>query len=292
MSLRKLKAMSTAYKNAYKIMFQSPSDGNFSIVDNDAFLNIDGVFQSLVIDFRGSVFIQNKLPDGYSIRIFENKIIIRNLMGRKINQDKIIFSYDGLFVPLNVRIKSFSGEFFNLDINNQNLEESVSTSETNFEDNTAIIIEPVDKNIGDIGLRKFPDNSIDDNTITGLNTTKPINGYTGKINYHPDEGIFMTGKTLSSDSKVLSGSTIPSSRKTNRVDSKLAQKIQTRTEESKDTSEQYKLKESIKPDDEKIKPFKSFVSTIIDSVQVKTKVKEKDIKTSVKITGQTKGGSY
>ena len=59
MSLRKLKAISTAYKNAYKIMFQSASDGNFSIVDNDVFLNINGVFQSLVIDFRGSIFIQN-----------------------------------------------------------------------------------------------------------------------------------------------------------------------------------------------------------------------------------------
>ena len=48
-------------------------------------------------------------------------------------------------------------------------------------------------------------NKIDDDSVKGLYTTKPFkDGYTGYYNYFPSEGVYMSGKKPTNESKPLS----------------------------------------------------------------------------------------
>ena len=64
MNRAKLAKTSKSYKTIYKVMFESPVKGNLTLLENEVSLNSTGVFQKLEIKFYGSVFINNRLPEG------------------------------------------------------------------------------------------------------------------------------------------------------------------------------------------------------------------------------------
>lgn len=283
MSRIKLAKVSKAYKAIYKVMFESPTHGNLTLLEDEVSLNSTGVFQKLEIKFYGSVFINNKLPEGYSIKIFNNKIVIRNLLGRKINTNNVLFKISGDFEPVSARLKTFSGDFIELEILNKEKESSLNVSNTKFEDNTTVIRDLPKPTIA--GVRRFPDNNIDDNTIRGLNTTKPINGYTGKIHYHPKEKVYLSGDRLSLNSKILNKSIIENKKSVNKIYNKLSTKIQRNAENIKNNPEAQKIASTVKPDDENLIAFHGLISTVAEAVKLLTK--EEQIVSEQKVGGQT-----
>ena len=124
------------------------------------------------------------------------------------------------------------------------------------------------------GVRKFPDNKIDDNTIKGLNTIKPINGYTGKIHYHPKEKVYLSGDKLSLNSKILNKSIILNKKSVNKIYNKISTKIQRNAENIKNNPEIARIASTVKPDDENLIAFHGLISTATEAVESITKKEE------------------
>ena len=69
------------------------------IQDNECKIETDGIFKTLYIDYRGNARIINNLPDGYEIGFIGKKIYIRNLMGRRLKNDSVLFRFEANFNP-------------------------------------------------------------------------------------------------------------------------------------------------------------------------------------------------
>ena len=199
MNLKQIRALSTLTTLLYQGGTPAPTGGNLKITDDSVELDINGNFRRLHIYFTGSIYIYNKLPDGFFIKMTDSVIIITNLLLKNLHNNNIVFKYDGSFEISRAHIITIGGETINLQIEDINKLELINNSKTNVEDETLLLIhEEVARDI--IIVKK----GIDDDSIKGLYAHKPLpDGYTGSYNYHPKENIYMTGKTLTNQSKPV-----------------------------------------------------------------------------------------
>ena len=201
--LKKTKALAQLNRLIYSSAIEESSSGTINITDNSVLLDMVGAFKVLKIAYRGNIFIYNKLPEGYSIRVNDNVIRIVNLLGRNLPNDKIIFNFDGNMNIYKAEVKTFNANKFLLDIENIDELRLVDKSKTNVEDDTLLIIdEPASE---ELLIRR---SQVDDDTIRGLYTDKQFkNGYSGYYNYSPSRKSFATGKQLTNNSKGIGNKT-------------------------------------------------------------------------------------
>ena len=199
MNLKIRRALSKLTSFIYQGGIPDPTNGNLKITDDSVELDINGNFRRLHIHFTGSIYIYNTLPDGFSIKMTDSVIIITNLLLKNLHNNNIVFKYDGSFEISRAHIVTIGGGTINLQIEDINKLELINNSKTNVEDETLLLIhEEVARDI--IIVKK----GIDDDSIKGLYAHKPLpDGYTGYYNYHPKEKVYMTGKTLTNQSKPV-----------------------------------------------------------------------------------------
>ena len=199
MNLKQIRALSALTTFLYQGGTPAPTDGNLKITDDSVELDINGNFRRLHIYFTGSIYIYNKLPDGFSIKMTDSVIIITNILLKNLHNNNIIFKYNGSFEISRAHIVTIGGETINLEIEDINKLELINDSKTNLEDETLLLLE--ESAVRDIIITK---KGIDNDSIRGLYAHKPLaDGYTGYYNYHPKENIYMTGKTLTNQSKPV-----------------------------------------------------------------------------------------
>ena len=177
----KIKALTQINKLIFEAAFEDPTFGDINITDDEVRISTNGIIRSLIITFRGRLHIYNKLPDGYSIRITNNKIFIHNLLGKKLRQEGLLFNFIGEFDIKRAEVTSFTKNKFVCNINDTNKGSLINYSKTNVEDDTLLFLEEakVENIIYSLGTNK-----IDDNSIKGLFAEKPFaNGYSGYYNY-------------------------------------------------------------------------------------------------------------
>tara|TARA_Y100001963_G_scaffold56513_1_gene79014 strand:+ start:4270 stop:5076 length:807 start_codon:yes stop_codon:yes gene_type:complete len=186
----------------FKSAFEDPTEAILTIADKQVFLDINGNFRRLKINFSGNLFIYNNLPDGYHIRVLGSVLYIYNLLGKNIKEDKVLFRFDGSFNPKQIEITSFANNNIFCTINNIDNSMLINESKTNLEDDTLILLEEYDLDETVNTLRR---NDIDDSSIKGLSTQKPFaDGYTGKYHYNTKQKLFASGGRLSNESKPIS----------------------------------------------------------------------------------------
>ena len=241
----------------YKSIFEEPTYGEIQITDEEVKFVKQGIFRSLKIYYTGRLFIENKLPDGYRIRITSRAIYIYNMLGRDLSED-LLFLYTGDFDIKKAEALTFSGYDFLCDIADVNKQVLISASETKVEDDTLIIAseEETEK-----ASDSIPTSFIDDDSVKGLYTNIPFkDGYVGYYHYYPKENIYMTGKKLTNESKPIldpkfATKNIKTQRKVAKISRKLAQKQpKIRKERVTTTIERKEIIEPIKKIEEKTKP--------------------------------------
>ena len=258
MDFKKARGLSKLISFIFTANNPEATQGTLKVGGNNVELHINGGFRRLSISFNGSIYIYNNLPDGYSIKMTDSLIVINNLLLKNLKNNNVLFDYDGKFEILKAYIITLGGKQINLEIEDINRLELINNSKTNFEDDSLLLLE-LGESI-DIPIIK---KGIDDDSIKGLYAHKPLaDGYTGDYNYHPTEKVYMTGKYLTGQSKVVGASTLPLKFSKNKLN---LNKVLTRSLK----------KESITSNQivEKTKQVKAIES------------KEKEIKT-------TKGGKY
>ena len=258
MSLKKILGISKLISFIYNSNTPEATKGILKLTDSNVEIDVNGTFRRLVISFRGSIYIYNNLPDGYSIKMTDSFIAINNLLMKKLKNDNILFNYNGSFEVLKAYIFTVSGKKINLEIEDIDRLELINNSKTNLEDESILFLEEIIKK--DVKLIR---KGIDDDSIKGLYAHKPLaDGYTGFYNYHPKEKVYMSGKRLTGESKPVGKSIrlLKSSKSKASITKALNKKI--RATESKN----YKMK----TDQIEVKPLKR---------------KKEEIKT-------TKGGKY
>jgi len=199
MNLKKIRALSKLISFMYTANIPEATKGTLKIGTNDLQVDINGTFRRLSIFFNGSIYIHNNLPDGYGIRMKDNTISITNFLLKNLKNNKVLLNYNGNLEVLKAHIITVGGKKINLKIDDLNVRESVNNSKTNFEDSSLLFLEEYEQ-VDSTPIRI----GIDDDSIKGLFAHKPLpDGYTGNYNYHPKEKIYMTGKTLTSQSQPV-----------------------------------------------------------------------------------------
>tara|TARA_Y100001963_G_C6737470_1_gene427120 strand:+ start:591 stop:1397 length:807 start_codon:yes stop_codon:yes gene_type:complete len=268
MNLNQIKILAKLKTMIYSATTIEPTTANIQSIDNDVTLDINGDFMSMVIKYTGIVNIYNKLPDGFSISLNQDTIIIRNILNRKI-QGNLLFKFSGEFLIKSAVITTYTNKTLVANTFNKNELELLESSKTNVEDDTIIFTEAVEP---DFDLRVGNSKStIDDDTIYGLYTDKAINGYTGYYHYHPKEKIYMSGKRLSAQSVPIT-SDINKTEKKRALLKKVYNKLVIKTKANKRPTAK------IKTIEEELKP-----------IEVQDKQTTKQAKTKKEIT---KGGGY
>ena len=202
MNLKKRKQVSKLKSFIFSNVSENAVHGSIKAIDNGVFIDVDGIFKMLQIAYNGEPFINNLLPDGYSINMNQNRIVILNLLNKPIDKDRPIFSYSGEFFVNSASIINLKGE--NIILTRVNYDKMVNIDENNTkpEDDSLIIRDeghkiPVSSTSG-AGKR-----GINNRTIKGLYRTTPFeNGYTGYYNYDPKTKTYITGKTMGANSKI------------------------------------------------------------------------------------------
>ena len=249
-------------KQLSRVIFDSilpnPTFGDIDITDDEVKLTANGIIKFITINFNGRVYIYNKLPDGYGMSITRNKLFIYNLLGKKLNNDGLLFKFIGNLDIRKAEVRTFSGNKFVCGIKDINKLQFINYSETNVEDDTLLFLEAQIDSIGFV-----PKNQIDDNSIKGLYTEKSFaDGYFGYYNYHPDEGVYMTGKQLTNESKPILNPKLPTKSKTiqkkiKKLSTKYNRLLKERNLEKTQVS---KRVEKAKPIDKKEDPKKPKIS--------------------------------
>ena len=268
MNLRQIKVLAKLKTMIYSATTIEPTSANIQSIDSDVTLEINGDFMSMVIKYTGIVNIYNKLPDGFSISINQDTIRIRNMLNRKI-QGNLLFKFSGEFLMKSAVITTYTNKTLVANVFNKNELELLESSKTNLEDDTIIFTEAVEP-VFDLRLGNSK-SSIDDDTIYGLYTDTPINGYTGYYHYHPKENIYMSGKRLTVQSKPIT-SGINKTEKKRALLKKVYNKLTIKTKANKRPTSKIKtIQQELKP------------------IEVKDKQATKQAITKKEIT---KGGGY
>tara|TARA_Y100001972_G_scaffold125668_1_gene177395 strand:+ start:6227 stop:7045 length:819 start_codon:yes stop_codon:yes gene_type:complete len=202
MILKKRALLNKLNKTILGDAIKSPTSGTLSVMDNEVFLEIGGLFRVLTISYTGNIFIYNELNDGYGINVSNNRIIITNYMAKGLKPNNILFSFDGEIDVGYAEVRTFISTNFKLSLFNSNKLEYVNTSDTKFEDNTLILQNRSSLN-RDIS-KKFEKNKVNDSSIKGLySETLFGDSHSGFYNYHPKEKFYMTGKTITNKSTPI-----------------------------------------------------------------------------------------
>ena len=80
MNLRKRVLIGKLNRLIFGASIETPISGSLSTIDNEVFLDINGLFRVLVIHFKGDAFIYNELNEGYAINMSNNRIIITKIL--------------------------------------------------------------------------------------------------------------------------------------------------------------------------------------------------------------------
>ena len=181
---------------------KSPTSGNLSVIDNEVFLEIGGLFKVLTIIYKGNIFIYNELNEGYGINVSSNRIIITNYMARGLKPNNILFAFDGEISIEYADIRTFNSSNFKLSIFNSNKLDYINTSRTKFEDNSLIL--QYSSQLKRPIQQRLKKNEVNDSSIKGLYTETLFgDSYSGYYNYHPKEKFYMTGKTITNKSTPI-----------------------------------------------------------------------------------------
>ena len=205
MNLRQRTLLAQKIRNVYGFLVKNATFGKLVVEDDEVSISTDGNFRSLTIYFKGALSIENNLPNGYSMKINNKCIRIRNYMARNIKNDNILFKFRGLFLPESCVLYDFNTKLISVDIFNKNNANIINHTRTKLED-FSLILRGEETDIQENNTNfALVENSIDDDGIYGLYTKKPFeNGYVGYYNYHPKEKVYMTGKNLTEESNVIS----------------------------------------------------------------------------------------
>ena len=219
----KVKNLIKLNKFIFTSALEQCSNGEFILQDDECSVDLNGSFKSMFIKFKGNVSIINNLPDGYRICFIKNNIYIRNILGRNIKNDNVLFRIHNNFKIVSAVVYNWEGKRIVLDVINKNEIDNINESTTNFEDSTLIIGQKEISLVPDINIQK---NIIDDNSIKGLYANKPLaNGYTGYYHYYPDEKVYMTGKRPSNTSVPISSGSAKNKKNIRKVINKINLRI-------------------------------------------------------------------
>ena len=199
MNYKQLKNLARLLSFTFESGLPRATEGTIKIADNNVELDINGSFRRLCIYFTGNMFIYNNLPDGYYINITDSFISINNLLLKKLKNNNVLFSYDGTLEVSKAYIITLGGKRVNLKIEDIDRLSLINASKTNLEDDSLLLLEE-GITLDDPLIR----NGIDDDSIRGLFANKPLaDGYTGYYNYHPKEKVYMSGKSVTNESKPV-----------------------------------------------------------------------------------------
>tara|TARA_Y100001963_G_scaffold136076_1_gene198335 strand:- start:3870 stop:4745 length:876 start_codon:yes stop_codon:yes gene_type:complete len=197
-------------KLLYKALFKETTKVEAEITTTNQIKIIsDGDIKNIKITYSGSAKIQSYLPDGYYLKVNSNNIRIRNIMGKPLPNDGIIFRFEEGFFVKYITAKDWNLKTFRVKVTNLNRNAVIPSISTKFEDETSII--------NDFNRVEFlQGNPRARNTqpiVTGLYTNFPFpNGYTGYYHYIADKKIFMSGARPSPQSRLLFNKSINSSK--------------------------------------------------------------------------------
>ena len=188
----RLKTIYKFKKLFFSSVFPKCSYGKLIVQDSECRLETDGIIKAIYINNSSKIVIDNNLPDGYGINFLNNTIFIKNLLGKKIKNNNILFRFSGALNPKLVRIVSWDASSIIAEIDNKNNLLSIGVDETKFGDSTLIIGQKYAKGTVDISAKR---NFINNNVIKGLYSNKALpNGHQGYYHYYPNEDAYMTGK--------------------------------------------------------------------------------------------------
>ena len=264
MNLKQIRALSKLISFTYTANNPEATEGTLEVSGDNVELHTNGGFRRISITYNGAIYIYNNLPDGYSIKMNDNSIIITNFLLKNLKNNKVLFDYNGNLEILRAYITTINGKQINLKINNTILTEVINNNRTNFEDNSLLLLEEID-NSDFMPVKK----GIDDDSIKGLYAHKPLpDGYEGYYNYHPKENIYMSGKYLTDKSKPIGKSASAFKLDKNKVN----------------LNKVFRKKLNIKGQSQKITQEKQ--------VEVKPKKIKQEITTKASDKEEIKGGKY
>ena len=248
----RLKTIYKFKKLFFSSVFPKCSYGKLIVQDSECRLETDGIIKAIYINNSSKIVIDNNLPDGYGINFLNNTIFIKNLLGKKIKNNNILFRFSGALNPKLVRIVSWDASSIIAEIDNKNNLLSIGVDETKFEDSTLIIGQKYAKGTVDISAKR---NFINNNVIKGLYSNKALpNGHQGYYHYYPNEDAYMTGKRPDNLSTPIFNNKLSKSKNAQKL-KKVGLKISTNlisqglNKVSHDTSEKIRkksMKETIK----------------------------------------------
>lgn len=199
MNLKKRKQISKLKSSLINSVFEEATEGVISNIDSSIFVNINGMFKILQISFEGEPFITNTLPDGYSITMNATKIIIINLINKPLKKTAHLFNYSGNLKISSASIHNLKGKRIVLKTFDGAIKGLMNESVTALEDDTIIIQEDVNR-----GILQSSKRGIDSFIVKGLYKNKKFeNGYSGYYNYDFINNTYITGKTITRDSKII-----------------------------------------------------------------------------------------
>ena len=248
----RLKKLYKLKKLLFSSIFPKCSYGKLIVQDTECRLETDGIIKAIYIKNSDRIDIKNNLPDGYGISFLGNTIFIKNLGGKRIRNDNVLFRFSGFLRPKLVRIVSWDASSIIAEIDNKNNLTSMGTDETKFEDSTLIIGQDYSATRLNTSVKK---NYIDDNIIKGLFSNRALpNGHQGYYHYYPNEDAYMTGKRPNNLSTPIFNNKLSKSKNAQKL-KKVGLKISTNlisqglNKVSHDTSEKIRkksMKETIK----------------------------------------------
>jgi hypothetical protein len=199
MNYKQLKNLARLLTFTFESGIPRATEGTIKIADNNVELDINGGFRRICIYFTGNIYIYNNLPDGYYIAITDSFISINNLLLKKLRNDNILFRYDGTLEISKAYIVTLGGKKVNLKVEDIDRLDLINNSKTNLEDDSLLLLEE-----GIVVEDPLIRTGIDDDSIRGLFANKPLaDGYTGYYNYHPKEKVYMSGKSITNESKPV-----------------------------------------------------------------------------------------
>lgn len=250
--MNKLKVIYKLKKLIFSSVFPKCSYGKLIVQDTECILETDGIIKAIYIKNKGRIDIKNNLPEGYGISFLGNTIFIKNLLGKRIKNDNVLFRFSGVLNPKLVRIVSWDASSIITEIDNKNNLLSIGTDETKFEDSTLIIGQDYSATRLTTTVKR---DYIDDNVIKGLYSNRALpNGHQGYYHYYPNEDAYMTGKRPDNLSAPIFNNKLSKSKNAQKL-KKVGLKISTNlisqglNKVSHDTSEKIRkksMKETIK----------------------------------------------
>lgn len=116
---------------------QTPTHSTLFLSDNDIELEINGIPSSILISFSGTGSFLKKMPIDIKVKIGKGTILISNTFLKEI--PRLLFSYLGNIKVYDCQIMNFDTSKIRAEVKNNQIEDIISQSKTNMEDDTLIL---------------------------------------------------------------------------------------------------------------------------------------------------------